>query len=98
MINVIIFFLSFTRETYRLGDGYFGLLSKGAEKDIIKNYPGSILSQYLLKKQDGQIGNMNQTLMMSIINRTCKRYEYPTKPYTAIHLRTGDVVCGTRWH
>lgn len=95
MIHIILF-LSFTRETYRLGDGYFGLLSKGAEKDIIKKYPNSILSEYLSKKQDSH--NMNQTLMMSIINRTCKNYEYPPNPYTAIHLRTGDVVCGTRWH
>jgi hypothetical protein len=98
MIYLLACFLSFYRNTYRLGDGYFGLLSKGAETDIIKRYPDSILSEYLQEKQNGQNSNNNSTLMYMILKKHCQKYVYPHGAYTAIHLRTGDVVCGHHWH
>ena len=82
------------RDTYRLGDGYFGLLSKGAERDIIKRYPNSILTKYLQRAS----GNMDSTSMRMILKETCPKYVYPNGRYIAIHLRTGDVICGNRWH
>ena len=86
------------RDAYRLGDAFEGIVDMvpRTKRMILKYHTNSIASDYLVQNTTKR----NSTLMKIIAKKHCRKFVYPENinKSIAIHLRTGDVICGTFVH
>ena len=90
--------------SYRLGDLVFKFLNENEQNDILREYPNSIGSKYILEKRKKCCNNIddNINLITKIIMENIEQHldllPKNITESTVIHLRLGDAVAGNMWH
>ncbi len=87
--------------SYRLGDLVLIWLNEQEQNELLSEHPNSIGSKYILaKRQNNHVDNIG--LITQIVLQHMEQVsDYLPKDIensTVIHLRLGDVVCGTTSH
>ena len=92
--------------SYRLGDLVLLSLNANEKDEILRDYPNSIGSKYILEKE--KRANRNRTnidviteIVLKYIEQKEQKLDFLPKNIadsTVIHLRIGDVVAGNEWH
>ena len=77
---------------YRLGDAVYGILEPQEKEQLKVDFPNSIGGKFL-KGDDHTMRGLSNT-----ISSHCKTVPLPNDLNTLVHLRLGDVLCGTSSH
>ena len=87
--------------SYRLGDLVLLNLNENEENEILTDYPNSIGSKYILKKNNNTNINNIDIITEIVLEHIEQNLDFLPKDIsdsTLIHLRLGDVVSGNEWH
>ena len=92
--------------SYRLGDLVLLSLNADEKDEILRDYPNSIGSKYILEKEKSANRNRNNIdviteIVLKYIEQKEQKLDFLPKDIadsTVIHLRLGDVVAGNEWH
>ena len=85
--------------SYRLGDLLHNNLHYTERLRLYKENPNSIGGRYI--RHVGGVAKsrmINFTALLIVVHETCNKSCIPQNQTTSIHLRVGDVVCGSHWH
>jgi len=84
--------------SYRLGDLVLLELDEGTKNEILKHYPDSIGSKFILEKRKNNDDNIDiiTKIVLECIDKTILPNDIADS--TVIHLRLGDVIAGNQWH
>jgi hypothetical protein len=88
--------------SYRLGDLLSAILTEDEQKSILKDYPDSVGSKFILEKRkmNGTVPDID-IITNIVLEHTHSCIEFLPKDIedsTLIHLRLGDVIAGNIWH
>jgi hypothetical protein len=86
---------------YRLGDLIMlNNLCEYEENQILKDYPNSIATKYILEKRINTGNNIDiiTKIVLEYIEHTSIFLPKDISNSTVIHVRLGDVVAGNEWH
>lgn len=85
--------------SYRLGDLVLLELNENEKNDILKEYPNSIGSKYILEKNNNSCSSIDliTKIVMENIEKNLDLLPKNITESTVIHLRLGDVVSGNKW-
>ena len=86
---------------YRLGDLVMSGLQLVEMNQILREYPNSIASKYILAKRNNIHCNNIDLITDIVIEHIEQSLEFLPKNIedsTLIHLRLGDVIAGNQWH
>jgi len=94
---------------YRLGDlVMLNNLNGDEENEILRDYPNSIGSKYILKKRNNYGNNIDihsgknvdiiTEIVLEHIEQNLDFLPKDISDSTLIHLRLGDVIAGNQWH
>ncbi len=87
--------------SYRLGDLVLLNLNENEENEILTDYPNSIGSKYILKKNNNTNINNIDIITEIVLEHIEQNLDFLPKDIsdsTLINLRLGDVVSGNEWH
>lgn len=84
--------------SYRFGDLLAGWLTNDEKDSLARNYPASLGAQLILQWQPEV--NLRMRQLAELLVRNIAEYADQLPPRvaesTVVHLRLGDVVCGTQ--
>lgn len=87
--------------SYRLGDLVLLGLGDDDKDEILRDFPNSIGSEYILEKRTNVDIDNIELITKIVVARLETNFDFLPKDIgnsTIIHLRIGDVVRGTEWH